>query len=113
MRDGKAHPPELERTTATISIVCQYQAEYRGYVQYYALAQNIALAEQAPLGHAGVAAENVGQQAPDHGHEAGSSVAQRAGPRTDHGACLEVAVPRDGKAPLVADFGGLPPPDER
>ena len=72
MRDGKAIH-RMERThSSDYSIICQYQAEYRGFVQYYQLADNIAWIELASLGHAEVATENVG-----HKHK--SSVAKMGG----------------------------------
>ena len=49
MRDGKPIH-RMERThDSDYSIVCQYQAEYRGFVQYYQRAQLVA--RYTAIGH--------------------------------------------------------------
>ena len=99
----------MERTHDTdYSIICQYQSEYRGYVQYYQLAANLAWLSKL---HWKMRTSLLKTLA--HKHK--SSVAQMArkyattcqtpeGPRK----CLEVQRPREGKSPLIARFGGIP-----
>ena len=108
MKNGKPIHRK-ERTYETdYSIICQYQSEYRGYVQYYQLADNIAwlsklhwamrlsllktLAHKYKLSVAKVRRKYT------------ATVETAKGPRK----CLEVQVPRVGKKPLIARFGGIP-----
>jgi group II intron reverse transcriptase/maturase len=107
MRAGKPmHRAELEEHS-DFSIVAAYQAEYRGYVEYYALAQNIGwlnklrwVMEVSLLKTlAGKFRSSVNQMARRYR----AVVLTEAGPRS----CLEVTVEREGKPPLVARFGGL------
>jgi len=91
------------------SIVSKYQAEYRGVVQYYLLAQNVGL-----FGKVKWVAETSLLKTLAGKHR--SSVAAmarkyKATTETDSGPrkCLRVEVQRDkGKKPLVAQFGGIP-----
>lgn len=107
MREGKPiHRAELEEDS-DFSIVAAYQLEYRGYVEYYALAQNIRwlnklrwVMEVSLLKTlAGKYRTSVDKMARRY-H---TVVQTEEGPRS----CLEVRVAREGKAPLVARFGGL------
>lgn len=99
----------MERTHNTdYSIVSQYQSEYRGYVQYYQLADNIAWLNQL---HWVMRTSLLKTLA--HKHK--SSVAKmarkyRAKVETAEGlrTCLQVTVPRADKPPLIARFGGIP-----
>ena len=98
-----------ERTYETdYSIICRYQSEYRGYVQYYQLADNIAWLSKL---HWVMQTSLLKTLA----HKYQSSVAKMVrkyattvetpeGPRK----CLETQVPREGKKPLIARFGGIP-----
>ncbi|WP_199883117.1 reverse transcriptase/maturase family protein [Streptomyces sp. CB01580] len=91
------------------SIVSKYQAEYRGVVQYYLLAQDV-----ARLGFLHWVMETSMLKTMARKHQ--STVTQMArrhkatvetpdGPRT----CMQVIVKRsDGRKPLVARFGGIP-----
>ncbi len=108
MRAGKAiHRAELEQDS-DFSIVAGYQSEYRGYVEYYALAQNIGwlnklrwVMETSLLKTlAGKHRTSVVRISRRY-HAVVQTV---EGPRP----CLEVKVDREGKVPLVARFGGLP-----
>ncbi len=91
------------------SIVSKYQAEYRGVVQYYLLAQNVRL-----FGKLKWVAETSLLKTLAGKHK--SSVAAiarkyRATTETEYGLrkCLRVVVQREqGKKPLVAQFGGIP-----
>src|SRR5262249_32005342 len=90
------------------SIICEYQAEYRGYVRYYQLAENIAWLNAL---HWIMRTSLLKTLA--HKHKSSvtkmarrfrARVATPYGPRT----CLETRVPRVGREPLIARFGGLP-----
>ena len=107
MKNGKPiHRKERTYETA-YSITCRYQSEYRGYVQYYQLADNIAwlsklnwvmrLSLLKTLAHK--YKSNVAKMARKYA----TTVETSDGPRR----CLEVQVPREGKKPLVARFGGI------
>ena len=108
MKDGKPIH-RMERThSSDYSIICQYQAEYRGYVQYYLLADNVtwlnslhrvmrkSLLKTLAHKHKSTAAKLARQLA--------AKVTTPYGPRR----CLETKVLRADKEPLVARFGGLP-----
>ncbi len=91
------------------TIVAKYQAEYRGLVQYYLLAQDVFrlgrlqwVMETSLLKTlAGKHRSTVTKMARKYK----STVETPEGPRT----CLTVTVPRDrGRKPLVARFGGIP-----
>lgn len=100
------HRAELEEDS-DFSIVAAYQSEYRGYVEFYALAQNIGwlnklrwVMEVSLLKTlAGKYRTSVAKMARRYRAVALTEV----GPRS----CLEVRVEREGKPPLVARFGGL------
>jgi group II intron reverse transcriptase/maturase len=107
-RDGKPIH-RMERThSSDYSIVCQYQAEYRGFVQYYLLADNLiwlnklhwvmrmSLLKTLAHKHQSTAAKMAQRFA--------ATVATPHGPRR----CLEVQVPRAGREPLIGRFGGIP-----
>ncbi|MGJ6969894.1 reverse transcriptase domain-containing protein [Streptosporangium sp. G11] len=91
------------------SIVAKYQAEYRGIVQYYLLAQDV-----GRLGRLRWVMETSMLKTLARKHQ--STVTKMArrykvsvdtpdGPRT----CIQVTVKRtDGRRPLVARFGGIP-----
>ena len=107
MRDGKPiHRPELLNDSEYDNIIL-YQGEYRGLVNYYGLAHNLQtlsylqwimrsslLKTLARKGNTTVAKVATKLQATTQTTE---------GPRK----CLKVIVPRAGKTPLVAVFGGI------
>jgi group II intron reverse transcriptase/maturase len=107
-KDAKPiHRVELTRDD-DFSIVSQYQSEYRGYVQYYALAANIAWMNKVHWTMKGSLLKTLANK-----HK--TSVAKewqrlQAKVQTDYGprSCLEVRVSREGKEPLIARFGGIP-----
>ena len=96
-------------TTVITPLEAQYQAEYRGIVQYYLLAQNVGL-----FGKLQWVAETSLLKTLAGKHK--SSVAAmahkyKAMAETEYGSrkCLRVVVQREqGKKPLVAQFGGIP-----
>jgi group II intron reverse transcriptase/maturase len=102
-----AHRSELI-IDSDYAIVARYQAEYRGLVQYYRLAPNVSWF--ARLHHvmetsllktlAGKHKSTVMAMVRKHK----TTIVTPEGPRR----CLQVVVPRDGRQPLVAQFGGIP-----
>jgi hypothetical protein len=108
MRNGKPiHRPEL-LDEDDFTIISLYQSEYRGYVQYYTLAQNVAwlnnvrtvmrlslLKTLANKHKTSVARMRAKYQ---------KTVRLPQGPRK----CLEITIEREGKKPLIARFGGIP-----
>jgi group II intron reverse transcriptase/maturase len=108
LQDGKP-THRMERThDSDYSIVCQYQAEYRGFVQYYQFADNISWLNKLHwVMHTSLLktlAHKHKSTVATMAHRYAAKVATPYGPRT----CLEVRVPREGKEPLIARFGGLP-----
>jgi group II intron reverse transcriptase/maturase len=109
MRGGKPASRGALIHDSDYSIVVKYQAEYRGLVQYYLLAQDV-----HRLGRLRWVMETSMLRTLANKHR--SSVRKMArkmyavtqtpdGPRW----CLQVTVPRDrGRKPLVATFGGIP-----
>jgi group II intron reverse transcriptase/maturase len=90
------------------SIVSRYQAEYRGLVQYYLLAQNVSwfwtLNWRMKSSLLKTLACKHGRSQTAIAHQYAANV------ETPYGTmkCLQVVVEREGKKPLVAQFGGIP-----
>lgn len=106
-RNGKAiHKPEWLQDS-DFAIVARYQLQYRGYVQYYALAQNLSWMTKL---HWVMETSLLKTLANKH-RSSVQKMAQkyRATYATPHGPrkCLKVTVEREGKRPLVAYFGGI------
>ena len=109
MRNGKpAHRNELINDE-DFTIVDRYQAEFRGVVQYYALAQNVF--------HFGrlqwVMAQSLAMTlAAKHKTTRQQAIQKyRSTTQTEHGerACLKVVKEQgESKRPKVAQFGGIP-----
>jgi hypothetical protein len=107
-RDGKPIHRKERTHDSDYSIVCQYQAEYRGFVQYYQFAANIAWLSRL---HWVMRVSLLKTLANKHRSTVAKQARRLAAKVvTPYGfrACLEVQVPREGKAPLVGRFGGLP-----
>jgi group II intron reverse transcriptase/maturase len=90
------------------SIVAHYQAEYRGFVQYYLLAENVAWLNKLRWAMEGSLVKTLAGK-----HKTSVSAIYRkylAKRETEHGLhrCLQVTRERQGKPPLVAIFGGIP-----
>jgi len=107
LRDGKPiHRPEL-LNDSEFDIIVRYQSEYRGLVNYYGLAQNL-----GSLGYLGftmatsllktLAAKNQTRLMTEV-KRLKSTTPTSEGPRT----CLKLIIPREGKKPLIAIFGGI------
>ena len=108
MRNGKPiHRTELIMRS-DYDIISIYQAEYRGYVQYYALAHNVCdlhqlrwVMETSLLKTlANKFKSSVNKMVKKYKTSIGTSDGQRT--------CIRVEIPRDGKKPLTAIFGGIP-----
>ena len=107
LRDDKPiHRAEL-LNDSDYDIITRYQGEYRGLVNYYGLAQNL-----AALGHLRWTMETSLLKTLASKHQ--TSVTKEAkrlnavsqtpeGPRK----CLKLIIKREGKPPLIATFGGL------
>ncbi len=109
MRNGKpAHRPELLNDD-DYTIVSRYQAEFRGVVQYYLLAQNV-----SHLGKLQWVMEwSLGKTLANKHKTTSRRIFRRykSTAKTEYGerACLKVEVQRgDEERPLVAQFGGIP-----
>ncbi len=107
-RAGKAiHRPEL-LNESDHTIVSLYQLEYRGCVQYYQLAENLA---QLTRLHWVMERSLLKTLACKHQATTGA-VVKKYGSKveTPDGLrkCLKVVHPREGKGPLIAIFGGIP-----
>jgi group II intron reverse transcriptase/maturase len=101
------HRPEL-LTESDYTIVTLYQQEYRGIVQYYQLAHNIRQLNQL---HWVMQTSLLKTLAAKHRSTVTKQACRlRSTVQTETGKtvrCLEVCVPREGKPPLVARFGGI------
>ena len=108
-RHGKPiHRPELAHES-DYSIMMRYQQEYRGVVQYYLLAHNMAALHYV---YYTMHVSLLRTLACKHRTKARTMARRyRATRDTPFGPmkCLRVVVPRDdGKQPLIAYFGGIP-----
>ena len=108
MRKGKSiHRGELIMNS-DFDIVAHFQSEYRGYVQYYALARNLCrmnrlrwIMETSLLKTlANKYKSTVTKMAKRYAATITTPYGSRQG--------LRVVVERDGKQPLIAEFGGIP-----
>jgi len=107
MRDGQAiHRPEMEGMD-DYSIVVKYQAEYRGFVQYYAYAKNVGSLQKLKW-----IMETSLTKTLAHKHKVSVTQIYRKylqtkltpeGPRQ----CITVNIEREGKEPLKVGFGGI------
>jgi group II intron reverse transcriptase/maturase len=107
MRHGKPAPRSELLNNEVFDIVNEYQWVYRGLVNYYAVAHNVhSLGQVRWVMESSLlrtlAYKHKTSVAKEHRKYRGK-VLTPVGPRK----CLRVEVPRDGKPPLVAFFGGL------
>jgi len=107
MRQGKPAARGQLLHDDDFTIVAKYQAEYRGLVQYYLLAQDVFRLDTL---HWVTETSMLKTLAAKHR----STVTKMARKyktviNTDDGSrtCFQVTVPREGKRPLVARFGGI------
>jgi group II intron reverse transcriptase/maturase len=109
MKHGKPAPRGPLLHDDDFTIVARYGAEYRGFVQYYLLAQNV---HHLDVLHWAMETSMLKTLANKHrstvmamARTYKTTIDTPDGPRT----CFEVVVQRDaGRAPLVARFGGIP-----
>jgi group II intron reverse transcriptase/maturase len=108
MRDGKpAHRAELVNDS-DFDIIARYGTEYRGLMNYYILAHNIArmtavhwvMRRSLLMTLANKHRSSVAKMV----RKFSATTVTNDGPRK----CLRLFVPREGKEPLVATFGGIP-----
>lgn len=107
-RNGKPiHRGELT-LNSDYDIVARYQSEYRGYVQYYALAQNLHTMNELRW----VMKTSLLKTLANKYKSTVTKMAKRyaATTQTKYGLMkvLKVNVQREGKKPLTAEFGGIP-----
>jgi group II intron reverse transcriptase/maturase len=108
MRNGKPiHRPE-RASNDDFSIIADYQAEYRGYVQYYNLAVNIAKLNKLRWIMWSSLLKTLANKYKTTVRKIGKRYIKSV--TFPHGTrkCVEVIVERDNKKPLVARFGGIP-----
>lgn len=108
MRNGKPiHRPE-RASNEDFSIIADYQAEYRGYVQYYSLAVNIAKLNKLRWIMWSSVLKTLANKYKTTVRKIGKRYIKPV--KFPHGTrkCVEVIVERDNKKPLVARFGGIP-----
>lgn len=108
MHNGEiVHRPEMEGLD-DYSIVVKYQAEYRGFVQYYAYARNVASLQRLKW-----VMETSLTKTLAHKHKVSvNQIYQKYlqtkltldGPRQ----CITVTIEREGKEPSKVGFGGIP-----
>jgi hypothetical protein len=90
------------------SIISRYQAEYRGFVQYYQLAQNVSWLWKV---HRAMRLSLLKTLAGKHHSSVGKMIRRYHTTITlPEGTyvCLQVQIERKGKQPLIARFGGIP-----
>lgn len=108
LRNGKPIHRAERLQDSDYSIVMQYQQEYRGVVQYYLLAQNVSHLYSLHWAMKGSLLKTLASK-----HKTSSTAIARKyqttvqAPNGTHLKCLRVEVERQGKKPLVAQFGGI------
>lgn len=108
MRAGKPAARGGMMFDSDFTIIAQYGAEYRGYVQYYLPAQDVhrldALRWVMETSMLKTLAAKHKSTVAAMARKYKAVIDTPHGPRT----CFQVSVPREGKNPLVARFGGIP-----
>jgi group II intron reverse transcriptase/maturase len=105
--DKPIHRSELI-LNSDFDIVAQFQSEYRGYVQYFAMAQNLHTMNELRW----IMETSLLKTLANKHKSTVTKMATRyaADIPTEHGLMkgLRVTVQREGKKPLTAEFGGIP-----
>jgi len=108
LRDGKPIHRGALIMNSDFDIVARYQSEYRGYVQYYQLAQNVHQMNRLRW----IMETSLLKTLASKHKSTVTKMAKRYGAaiETEYGTMrgLRVVVERDGKKPLTAEFGGIP-----
>jgi group II intron reverse transcriptase/maturase len=107
LRDGKPiHSPELLQMS-DFELLTHYQSQFRGYVQYYALAQNLSYFNRLQ----GIMTRSLLMTLANKYQSSVREMYRKYhGTReTENGprACYQVSTAREGRKPLVAYFGGI------
>ncbi len=108
LRKGKPIHRAERLQNSDYSIVMHYQQEYRGMVQYYLLAQNVSHLYRLHWAMKGSLLKTLASK-----HQTSPTKMARRyqttvqAPNGTDLKCLQVVVQREGKKPLVAQFGGL------
>jgi group II intron reverse transcriptase/maturase len=106
-RNGKAHHRAELLNDSDFDIVIHYQQEYRGYVEYYGLAQNLAwLAKLRWIMETSLLKTLASKHKISVTQAAKRYRATRQTPQGPR-KCLQVKVERQGQRPLLAIFGGI------
>jgi len=107
MKDGKAHHRAELMNDDDYTIISDYQSQYRGYLQYYALAHNIHDLSRLRW----IMLTSLLKTLSAKHKESVNRIVKRykSTVQTADGTlrCFEVKVEREGKKPLVARFGGI------
>jgi hypothetical protein len=108
MQKGKPHQRTELIHDEDFSIISRYQMEYRGIVQYYALASNVYWFHKLEWVMQGSLLRTLACK----NKVSCQSIAKRykSKIKTTHGVrtCLELSIVKEGKKPHVARFGGIP-----
>ena len=98
--------PELQQDS-DFDIITRYQQEYRGYVEYYAMAGNLSWLNRLHWVMRESLLKTLASKYRSTKRRMAlkyrATVATPAGPRK----CIQVVIPRERKTPLVARFGGI------
>ncbi len=107
MRNGKPiHRPELINDD-DFTIINIYQSEFRGYVQFYSLAQNIAWLRKLQWVMTGSLMKTLACKYKTSVAKISAKYNKTVKLPQGLRKCLEITVPIEGKKPLVARFGGI------
>jgi group II intron reverse transcriptase/maturase len=108
MEGGKSIPRTQLINDSDYSIISLYQGEYRGIVQYYLLADNVAWLSRLQWRMQVSLLKTLARKHRTRVKEMKRRYSDRV--LTEHGPrkCIAVRYPREGKKPLVARFGGIP-----
>jgi group II intron reverse transcriptase/maturase len=98
--------PELQRDS-DFDIITRYQQEYRGYVEYYAMAGNLSWLNRLHWVMRDSLLKTLASKYRSTKRRMAlkyrATAVTPGGPRK----CIQVVIPREGKPPLVARFGGI------
>jgi hypothetical protein len=105
---GKVIPRPEKLNDSDYSIVSSFQTKLRGYYQYYRLAENVCWLRRVQWIMGTSLLKTLANK---HKSTVSKEAARlKTKVQTPHGlrTCLQTIVPREGKKPLVAQFGGIP-----
>ena len=108
MRDGKVVHLKERTNHSEYEIITQYQAEYRGLIEYYAMAQNINAMSYLRLTMETSLLKTLANKGKTTLGKINNRLKGTAKTKDGPRKCLKLTIQREGKKPLVAVFGGLP-----